>query len=87
MANGEKSNDNQSNTNDRGIMIYLLIRKFHIANSDMKPEYRIEKYSDNIDEANKFLSALTLLENNDNMTWHIVKHDFNEPLILTREVA
>jgi len=68
-------------------MIYLLIRKFHIVNSDMKPEYRVEKYSDNIDEANKFLSALTLLENNDNMTWHIVKHDFNEPLILTKEVA
>jgi len=44
-------------------MIYLLIRKFHIVNSDMKPEYRVEKYSDNIDEANKFLSALTLLEN------------------------
>ena len=68
-------------------MIYLLIRKFPIVNSDMKPEYRVEKYSDNIDEANKFLSALTLLENNDNMTWHIVKHDFNEPLILTKEVA
>ena len=68
-------------------MIYLLIRKFHIVNSDMKPEYRVEKYSDNIDEANKFLSALTLLENNDNITWHIVKHDFNEPLILTKEVA
>jgi len=68
-------------------MIYLLIRKFHIVNSNMKPEYRVEKYSDNIDEANKFLSALTLLENNDNITWHIVKHDFNEPLILTKEVA
>jgi hypothetical protein len=53
----------------------------------MKPEYRVEKYSDNIDEANKFLSALILLENNDNITWHIVKHDFNEPLILTKEVA
>ena len=24
---------------------------------------------------------------NDNMTWHIIKHDFNQPLILTREVA
>ena len=68
-------------------MIYLLIRKFHITDSNMKPEYRVEKYSDNIDEANKFLSALTLLENNDNITWHIVKHNFNEPLILTKEVA
>ena len=68
-------------------MIYLLIRKFHIEDSSMKPEYRVEKYSDNIDEANKFLSALTLLENNDNITYHVVKHDFNEPLILTKEVA
>ena len=57
------------------------------ANSDMRPEYRVEKYSDNIDEANKFLSALTLLEDNDNITWHIVQHNFNEPLILTKEVA
>ena len=53
----------------------------------MRPEYRVEKYSDNIDEANKFLSALTLLEDNDNITWHIVQHNFNEPLILTKEVA
>ena len=68
-------------------MIYLLIRKFHITDSNMKPEYRVEKYSDNIDEANKFLSALTLLENNEHITWHIVKHDFNKPLILTKEVA
>ena len=36
---------------------------------------------------NKFLSALTLLEDSKHITWHIVKHDFNEPLILTEEVA
>ena len=87
MENGKKSNDNKSNNNNRGIMIYLLIRKFHIADSTMEPEYRVEKYSDNVDEANKYLSALTLLENNKHITWHIVKHDFNEPLILTKEVA
>ncbi len=68
-------------------MIYLLIRKFHIADSNMKAEYRVEKFTDNVDEANKFLSALTLLEDNQHITWHIIKHDFNEPLILTREVA
>ena len=68
-------------------MIYLLIRKFHIADSNMKPEYRVEKFTDNVDEANKFLSALTLLEDNQHITWHIIKHDFNEPLILTKEVA
>ena len=87
MENGNQSNDNKSNTNDRGIMIYLLIRKFHIADSNMKPEYRVEKFTDNVDEANKFLSALTLLEDNQHITWHIIKHDFNEPLILTKEVA
>ena len=87
MANGKKSNDNKSNNNNRGIMIYLLIRKFHIANSDMKPEYRVEKFTNSLDEANKFLSALTLLEDSKHITWHIVKHDFNEPLILTKEVA
>jgi len=68
-------------------MIYLLIRKFHIADSNMKAEYQVEKHTYNVDEANKFLSALTLLENSKHITWHIVKHDFNEPLILTKEVA
>ena len=68
-------------------MIYLLIRKFHIADSNMEPEYRVEKYTDNLDQANKFLSALTLLEDSQHITWHIIKHDFNEPLILTKEVA
>ena len=68
-------------------MIYLLIRKFHIADSNMEPEYRVEKHTDNLDQANKFLSALTLLEDSQHITWHIIKHDFNEPLILTREVA
>ena len=87
MENGKKSNDNKSNNNNRGIMIYLLIRKFYIADSNMKAEYRVEKYTDNVDEANKFLSALTLLEDNQHITWHIIKHDFNEPLILTKEVA
>jgi hypothetical protein len=53
----------------------------------MKAEYRVEKFTDNVDEANKFLSALTLLEDSQHITWHIIKHDFNEPLILTREVA
>ena len=68
-------------------MIYLLIRKFHIKDSGMKPEYRVEKFTDNVDEANKFLSALTLLEESKHISWHIVSHDFNEPLVLTKEVA
>jgi len=68
-------------------MIYFLIRKFHIADSNMKAEYQVEKYTSNLDQANKFLSALNLLENSKHITWHIVQHDFNEPLILTKEVA
>ena len=65
-------------------MIYFVIRKYK---SNYSENYRIEKHTDNLDEANKFLSALTLLEDSKHITWHIVKHDFNEPLILTREVA
>ena len=68
-------------------MIYFLIRKFHIADSKMKPEYQIEKHTDSLDQANKFLSALTLLKDSKHITYHVVSHDFNEPLILTKEVA
>jgi hypothetical protein len=87
MENGKKSNDNKSNNNNRGIMIYFVIRKFKIKDSGYQPEYRVEKHTDNLDEANKFLSALTLLEDSRHITWHIVQHDFNAPLILTKEVA
>ena len=65
-------------------MIYFVIRKYK---SNFSETYRIEKHTNNLDEANKFLSALTLLEDSKHITWHIVKHDFNEPLILTKEVA
>ena len=68
-------------------MTYLLIRKFKIKDSGYQPEYRVEKFTSNLDEANKFLSALTLLEDSKHITWHIVQHDFNAPLILTKEVA
>ena len=68
-------------------MIYFIMRKFKIEDSDYQPEYRVEKFTNRLDEANKFLSALTLLEDSKHITWHIVKHDFNEPLILTKEVA
>ena len=68
-------------------MIYFIMRKFKIKNSDIPTEYRVEKSTDNLDEANKFLSALSLLEESDNINYFIVQHDFNEPLILTKEVA
>ena len=63
------------------------MRKFKIKNSDFPTEYKVEKYTDNLDEANKFLSALSLLEESENINYFIAQHDFNEPLILTKEVA
>ena len=68
-------------------MIYLLIRKFHIADSNMEPEYRVEKHTDNLDQANKFLSALTLLEDDESTMYFIVPAQENPALILTEEVA
>ena len=67
-------------------MIYLIIRKFHIKNSNMKPDYRVEKYAETVKEANKYLSALTLLEDNENMMFFIVPAQENPALILTDEV-
>ena len=66
---------------------YFIMRKFKIKNSDFPTEYKVEKYTDTLDEANKFLSALTLLEDNKHINYFIVQHNFNEPLILTKEVA
>jgi len=68
-------------------MIYLIIRKFHIKNSNMKPEYRVEKYANTVKEANQYLSALSLLEDNDNIMFFIVPAQENPALILTEEVA
>ena len=68
-------------------MIYFIMKKFKIEDSSYQPQYTVEKFTNNLNEANKFLSALTLLEDSKHITWHIVKHDFNEPLILTKEVA
>ena len=84
MADGKKSNDNKSNTNNRGIMIYFVIRKYK---SNYSENYRIEKHTDNLDEANKFLSALSLLEQDEYVSFFISAHQFQEPLILTEEVA
>ena len=84
MENGKKSNDNKSNNNNRGIMIYFVIRKYK---SNYSENYRIEKHTDNLDEANKFLSALYLLEQDEYVSFFISAHQFQEPLILTEEVA
>jgi len=85
MENGKKSNDNKSNNNNRGIMIYLIVRKYQY--KDSEPNYRIEKHSTTIKEANQFLSALSLLDDDQWTMFFIVPAQENPALILTDEVA
>ena len=66
-------------------MIYLIVRKYK---TDYSESYRIEKWAKTIKEANKFLSAITLLEDDDEYVMHfIVPAQENPALILTEEVA
>ena len=65
-------------------MIYFVIRKYK---SDYSEIYRIEKHTNDLDEANKFLSALSLLEQNEYVNFFVSTHNFQDPLILTKEVA
>jgi hypothetical protein len=66
-------------------MIYLIVRKYK---SQYSENYRIEKWAKTIKEANKFLSAITLLEDDDENVMHfIVPAQENPALILTDEVA
>ena len=41
-------------------MIYFLVRKFHITDSNMKPEYQIDKHTNNLDEAIELSTELGL---------------------------
>ena len=66
-------------------MIYLIIRKFQY--KDSEPNYRIEKWAKTIKEANQFLSALSLLEQDEYVMHFIVPAKENPALILTDEVA
>ena len=50
-------------------MIYLIIEKYK---SEYVERYDVKKYTKDLKEANKFLSALSLLEDNDNTTFMIV---------------
>ena len=65
-------------------MIYFVIRKYK---SNYSESYRIEKHTNDLDEANKFLSALSLLEQDEYVNFFISTHNFQDPLILTKEVA
>jgi len=50
-------------------MIYLIVRRYKTEYSE---DYRIEKHTRDLEQANKFLSALTLLEDNENSMYFIV---------------
>ena len=65
-------------------MIYLIVRKYK---SQYSENYRIEKWAKTIKEANQFLSALSLLEQDENVMHFIVPAQENPALILTDEVA
>tara|TARA_R100001126_G_C4770457_1_gene122171 strand:+ start:354 stop:566 length:213 start_codon:yes stop_codon:yes gene_type:complete len=65
-------------------MKYLIIRKFYIEGSKMKPDYHVEQASDNLALANKKLVALNLLnEDNRNYSFHIV--ELNEDVLVLTE--
>ena len=65
-------------------MKYLIIKKFHIKNSTIKPSYIVEQASDNLALANKKLVALNLLnEDNKNYSFHIV--ELNEDVLVLTE--
>ncbi len=66
-------------------MIYLIVRKYQY--KDSEPNYRIEKWAKTIKEANQFLSALSLLDNDKYVMHFIVAAQENPALILTEEVA
>ena len=65
-------------------MVYLIVRKYQY--KDQEPTYRVEKWSKTIKEANQFLSALSLLENDQYVMHFIVPAQENPALILTEEV-
>jgi hypothetical protein len=66
-------------------MVYLIVRKYQYKNTT--PDYRVAKWSNTIKEANQFLSALSLLEDDQWTMFFIVPAQENPALILTEEVA
>jgi len=64
-------------------MLYLVIRQRKTQYSE---DYSVEKWSRKIKEANQYLSALSLLENDEDVMFFIVPAKENPALILTEEV-
>ena len=65
-------------------MIYLIVRK---RKTEYSEDYRIEKWAKTVKEANQFLSALSLLDDDEDVMFFIVPAKENPALILTEEVA
>jgi len=66
-------------------MVYLIVRKYQY--KETEPNYRIEKWAKTTKEANGFLSALSVLDNDQWTMFFIVEANENPALILTKEVA
>ena len=64
-------------------MLYLIVRKYKTEYSE---DYSVEKWSRTIKEANQYLSALSLLESDEDVMFFIVPAKENPALILTEEV-
>ena len=65
-------------------MVYLIVRK---RKTEYSEDYRIEKWAKTVKEANQFLSALSLWDDDEDVMFFIVPAKENPALILTEEVA
>ena len=63
-------------------MLYLVIRQ---RKTEYSEDYSVEKWSRTIKEANQYLSALSLLESDEDVMFFIVPAKENPALILTSE--
>ncbi len=95
MANGEKSNDNQSNNNNRGLIMeniktYFIIEK-SVYNFDKQPRFNIMKdRAYNLNEATKMLIAYEQLNDQEEKTYFLQEVDLllgqEKPLVLKDDV-
>ena len=64
-------------------MLYLIVRKYK---TEYTEDYSVSKWAKTIKEANQYLLALSLLEDNEDVMFFIVPAKENPALILTEEV-
>ena len=64
-------------------MLYLIVRKYK---TEYTEDYSVSKWAKTIKEANQYLSALSLLEDNEDVMFFIVPAKENPALIITEEV-